>query len=218
MHTKAIIFDCDGTLIDSERLYAQANAQVYQDCGLDVSADFLLAEYTGIGLKIVVPILEARFGVHFPADIFARLEASSEKLLAQELNEISGVSILLESLKNKQIPIAVASNSTLPHIRYCLKKTGLIDFFDPAHIWGSDRVAHPKPNPDLYLAAANSLGIDANRCVAVEDSPTGVQAALAAGMYVVGFSDAKHPYSIERLMAAGAHDVITDMSALLIDL
>jgi HAD superfamily hydrolase (TIGR01509 family) len=212
---QAIIFDCDGTLIDSERLYAQANADVYQACGLDVSAAFLFEEYTGIGLKTVVPALAKRFAFTFPEDIYARLEASAAALLAQSLRAIAGVPTLLHALKKAHVPVGVASNSTSAHIIACLEKTNLVNFFAPNHIWGSDQVARPKPDPDVYLAAAQSLAIAPEACLAVEDSPTGIRAARAAGMRVIGYTDPAHAFGIDRLRAAGAHHIVTNMQAVL---
>jgi HAD superfamily hydrolase (TIGR01509 family) len=211
---RPIIFDCDGTLVDSERVYAASNARIFAAYGAPVPAADLHRLYSGMTVTRMVSDIEARYGVAFPPAFFDQFEAAAEAALAAHLEPVAGVPALLSALHAAGHPIAVASNSDHARIRSVLALTGLLPFFGERFA-GSDMVERPKPAPDVYWHAAKLIGADPAQCLAVEDSPTGVLAAVAAGMTVVGYTDPEHPYAEARLLEAGAHRVITDMGALL---
>jgi HAD superfamily hydrolase (TIGR01509 family) len=129
-----------------------------------------------------------------------------------ELRAMAGVADLLAEIG---LPFCVASNARLAPLRRVLDMTGLLPFFEP-HVFGVDLVARPKPAPDLFLHAAARMGAEPVRCLVIEDSETGVRAARAAGMRVLGFHGGGHCYAgyEARLIAAGAFATFDRMADL----
>lgn len=210
---RPIIFDCDGTLVDSERVYAKSNAAVFARYGAIAAPDELFARYTGVSLTAMVADIETRFGVTLTPAIGDELDAAAGLLLETELEPIAGIPQLLAMLQAEGRPLAVASNSRLNGVRRSLRITGLTQFFGD-RIATADQVAQPKPAPDVYLMAAGLLEAEPASCLAIEDSPTGVRAARAAGMTVIAFTDPAHAFGRQRLVDAGAHAIVEDMRAI----
>ena len=136
-----------------------------------------------------------------------------EQAFRQNLEAVAGVE---DTIAQLALPKAVASNSTSDLLTLILSTTGLIDYFFGC-IFGADMVKHGKPAPDLYLAAAEKLGVDPKSCLVIEDSPTGVKAAKAAGMSVLGFTGGGASFvgHEDVLRIAGAFDIITEFPHLL---
>jgi HAD superfamily hydrolase (TIGR01509 family) len=157
-------------------------------------------------------MVEAERGRALPADFEERVRANDLAVFARELRAVPGVADALA-----RIPIAkcVASSGAPEKIRHSLAVTGLIDFFGP-HLFSAHMVPRGKPAPDLFLFAAAAMGVDADRCVVVEDSVAGVTAARAAGMPVLGFAGGGHAGDgyAAKLRAAGAAPVFADMAEL----
>ena len=122
---------------------------------------------------------------------------------------------VVEALTRIALPKAVASNSTQPRVRAALRRAGLVEVFGD-HVYSADLVAHPKPSPDVYLAAARGLGAEPGACLVVEDSVTGITAATAAGMHVLAFVGGGHTADdqVDRVMRAGAREVFEHMDQL----
>jgi HAD superfamily hydrolase (TIGR01509 family) len=210
---RAVVFDCDGTLVDSERLYAEVDAELFAQHGAPISAEDILATYTGQTVKAMLADVQSRFGVRFPDDLPARMEALVDDRLARDLRAFAGAVELTQHLAASDVPLAVASNSFLSRVRSNLAATGLAALFGDRLATG-DRVKQPKPAPDVYLLAAQMVGIAPADCVAVEDSPTGVRGAVAAGMTVIGFADGHHGFAPAALLDAGAALVVPSYAVL----
>jgi HAD superfamily hydrolase (TIGR01509 family) len=156
--------------------------------------------------------LEARHGP-LPADFADRHRLRLWPLFEKELQAIPGVTEILDSLTCKT---CIASSGRPERLKHALSLVGLYDRFHP-HIFSATEVPRGKPAPDLFLHAAERMGVASQHCVVVEDSVPGVTAAVAAGMTVIGFTGASHcrPGDTARLAAHGAIEVIDDMARLL---
>ena len=212
MRWDLVIFDCDGVLIDSELLSIRADRECLAECGIEVSVDEIRDRYTGISFAGMVADLEACHGP-LPADFADRHRTRLWPLFEMELQAIPGVGAVLDSLTCK---ICVASSGRPERLKHALSLVGLYDRFHP-HIFSATEVPHGKPASDLFLHAAERMGVMPERCVVIEDSLPGVTAAVAAGMRVIGFVGASHcrPGDAARLSAQGAIAVIDDMAQLL---
>ena len=212
MRWDLVIFDCDGVLIDSELLSVRADRECLAECGIALSVEEVLERYTGISFAGMVADLEERHGP-LPADFADRHRTRLWPLFEKELQAIPGVTAILDSLTCK---ICVASSGRPERLKHALSLVGLYDRFQP-NIFSATEVRRGKPAPDLFLYAAERMGVMPERCVVIEDSMPGVTAAVAAGMGVIGFVGASHcrPGDAARLSAQGAVVVIDDMAQLL---
>lgn len=209
-----IAFDCDGTLVDSEPLHNRADVTILAQLGIVLDPDEHRRRSTGIGRAAMLQILEQEHGITLPGDTEDRIEAELSRLVATELQPIPGVREVLAALAMRGARMAVASNSHGAYIEQALRTCGIRDFFDD-RIASSDRVERLKPAPDLYLLAADLLRMPPQRCIAVEDSLAGVEAAHAAGMRAIAFCPPAHVFAPTQLMDAGARTVIADFGKLL---
>jgi HAD superfamily hydrolase (TIGR01509 family) len=199
---EAVMFDCDGVLVDSEFLAAKAHGDELRHLGLAADDRDLAFRYVGIASKAMVPMLAQQFGTALPEDYLVRVRARMTALCEPGLPPIEGVRALVESLTR---PACIVSNSGPAWIRRALEATGLLERFD-GRIFSAEMVDKGKPAPDVFLLAANTLGVSPVRCLVIEDSCTGVSAAKAAGMTVFGFHGGRHcgADAAANLRAAGA--------------
>ncbi len=206
-----IIFDCDGVLVDSEVMVADAHAAALRAAGLPFTAEEVRARFTGMTDREMYAAIEAESGLAFAPDYFARLKEGIEADYRMRLRPVPGIAQVLAALDG---PVCVASSSTPDKLRLGLTVTGLYERFAP-HVFSASQVARGKPAPDLFLFAAREMGHAPADCLVIEDSLAGVQAARAAGMRVIGFTGGAHcgPGHGERLAEAGAWRVAADMGA-----
>lgn len=182
---RAIIFDLDGVLIDTEPLYLKACNLLIQREG---AAAITEAENNTTLLGTTVEetwrrIINLR-SLTQPLEYFLeRYDGAVRQVLQEDLVVQPGVLALLAAAKNRGLPVAVASSSLRTWIDLKLKAIGLQDTFDV--VLGGDQVTNGKPEPDIYLQAAQGLGIPPAECIVIEDSPTGIAAAVAAGTYTI---------------------------------
>ena len=212
MSTDLIIFDCDGVLVDSELIGCQIEVDCLQAAGFPITLSTLLRDFVGTSNAAMYAALEARFGRPVPADLEDKMRDRVLAAFRSDLQPVDGIGKVVAGLKK---PVCVASSSEPDRIRLSLELTGLLSFFEP-HLFSSTMVQNGKPAPDLFLHAADRMGVAPTRCVVVEDSVAGVRAALAAEMSVVGLSAASHCDAAhgQRLRQAGAARVVTSTAAL----
>jgi HAD superfamily hydrolase (TIGR01509 family) len=181
----AVIFDCDGTLVDSEPLARSAWAQTLEPYGYVVTDTD--AEAT-VGLPF--PRTHAYFAerVELPGadEIWTAYSGTLFALIDDGLVIFEDAVAAARELRERGIPVGVASSSPRERLHRTLSRAGLLDAFDVTV--AGDEVANGKPAPDMFLLAAERLGAEPERCIVVEDSPPGVQAGLAAGMHTIGVS------------------------------
>jgi HAD superfamily hydrolase (TIGR01509 family) len=187
----AVIFDCDGVLVDSEVLALEVEWSLLGDFGFSVDRAAYARRFCGLSeaewcaaLTREYPALSDRFD-EFRATIEQRLHAAYH---GDGLRAIAGVERAIAAAPERR---AVASSSSSALLAVKLQRTGLWPMFAP-HVYGADHVPRGKPAPDLFLHAARALGVEPARCLAIEDSANGVRAGLAAGMCVWGFLGGGH--------------------------
>jgi HAD superfamily hydrolase (TIGR01509 family) len=200
-----IVFDCDGVLVDSEIVSFEAEAEVFAEIGIALTARDLLERFLGMSSASMFAIIEQEHGIRLPADFAERAARRTLEAFDQRLKAIPGIADLLADLPDRK---CVASSSEPPRIRHSLALAGILQHFEP-HIFSATQVKRGKPAPDLFLFAAESMGASPTRCLAIEDSVAGVTAARAAGMTVLGFTGGSHCLDghADKLRAAGAADV-----------
>ncbi|MGF6968981.1 HAD superfamily hydrolase (TIGR01509 family) [Paraburkholderia sp. WC7.3g] len=207
----ALICDCDGVLIDSEAVAARMLVRELEARwpGIDVAP--VVLPLLGLRIERVLQDTTTQLGRQLGADDIDAIRRTVEAA-AIEAPAVDGIEIALT-----QVPLVkgCASNSFRPYVEAVLARTGLKRFFGE-RLFCADAVPSPKPAPDVYLAAAQGFGLAPGACLVVEDSVTGVTAAAAAGMAVLGFIGGGHASDaqIDRLHAAGARHVFDDMSQL----
>lgn len=201
-----IIFDCDGVLIDSEILSFAVDEKLLPDYGVKVTAGDLARTFGGVAYGEMIAAINSRFDVCIDAHRYQeRCEAMLATTFEKELRAIEGIRELLSSLR---VPFALASGSDLARLDQCLGLTGLADFFGN-RIFSAEQVKRGKPAPDIFLLAAQMCGWRPEDCLVIEDSPSGIIAAQAAGMRSVGFLGGAHRTADDEttLRAAGAEYV-----------
>jgi HAD superfamily hydrolase (TIGR01509 family) len=209
-----LIFDCDGTLVDSEGHYATVDSLVLARYAIKISADEIRTRYMGISYAQMMADIATRHNTVFPANMLEQLDAEVDAYLAEHLQAVPHVEMALETLSRQGWPMAVATNSRLNRTTRNLSITKLDRFFD-GKIAAIDSVQNPKPAPDVYLAAATMLRIYPRHCIAIEDSVVGTAAAVAADMVTIGYAPPDHdPTMAAKLSVAGAYIVIRDMAEL----
>ena len=177
-----VIFDCDGVLVDSERLAIRTEAEILFGLGWPLTETEIVERFVGRSETYMRQVVEEHLGR--PVDWETEFEARYEEVFAQELLPVPGV---VEVVRHLTVPSCVASSGSQEKIRFLLGLTGLLDVFG-AHLFSVDEVANGKPAPDVFLYAAQKMGVDPGRCAVVEDSVAGVTAGLAAEMTVFAFA------------------------------
>lgn len=204
-----IIFDCDGVLVNSERLAARTDTQILADLGWQLSESEVASRFSGRTSADMQQEVEAQIGRSVDwAELF---ETRYREIFERELDLIPGI---VEALNEIEALICVASNSRHVDIQYKLTKTGLISRFED-RIFSADDVTSGKPAPDLFLHAARTMGVDPQNCAVVEDSFFGVAAAIAAKMTVFGFSGSTTSSDILTTAGALVFDEMSQLPVLL---
>lgn len=209
---KLVIFDCDGVLVDSEMIASRVLAEEMSRRGYPLTPAECRRKYTGFSIATLMDKVAAEYGRPLPADFPEILMALDTAAFVTGLEAVPGVDRALGD-----IPLAkcVASSSSPGRIRQSLELTGLLTHFDP-HIFSAHMVSRGKPAPDLFLFAAQRMGVAPASCTVIEDSAAGVAAALAAEMRVLGFAGGGHagPGYVQMLKDAGAATVFEEMADL----
>ncbi|MFD6025625.1 HAD family hydrolase [Streptomyces griseoluteus] len=188
MRYDLILFDNDGVLVDSEPISNRHLAAYLTELGHPTTYDESIRDYMGSAMHRVHDIVLERTGERLPVDFDDVFHARVFAAFQEELRPVAGVEEVLEKLTADGVPYCVASSGSHERIRVGHRVTGLDRWFDDDRIFSSQDVGRGKPAPDLFLYAAERMGVAPERCLVVEDSPLGVQAARAAGMDVYGFT------------------------------
>ncbi len=207
------IFDCDGVLVDSEILFNMVVAEALTEHGYPIDTDTAIARFTGMSMPSLLSIVEGELGRGLPEDFTTQCRARANSVLDRELRPIAGIDAVLTDHGG---PRCVASSSSPTRIRRSLKTTGLDRHFADETLFSAAMVTHGKPAPDLFLHAAAEMGAATDACIVIEDSLLGVEAAVAAGMTVLGFTGGSHIRDghAARMREAGVAAVFDDMSNL----
>ncbi|RVC72404.1 HAD family hydrolase [Mesorhizobium sp. M2A.F.Ca.ET.046.02.1.1] len=210
---KLVIFDCDGVLVDSEIIVSTAEAAEITRVGRSITVGEAVEQFAGVPANDMYRLIEAELGTPLPPDFSKRIDARVRELYLSELTAIAGAR---ETIRALRIPCCVASSSAPHRLGLALAKTELFELFYP-HIFSTVLVQNGKPAPDIFLYAAEKMGVSASDCVVVEDSIAGVTAGKAAGMTVLGFLGGSHcsPAHNVRLKEAGAKYIFNRFEDLL---
>lgn len=218
MSFAAIIFDFDGVIADSEVRANLSLSESLTAIGMPTSYEECLRDYYGHNWQETQRRIEARFGRPLPADFRETHRVRARARFMEGFDAVPGAGVFLDAMG--AMPRAIASSSRAEYIDWALALFGLRHHFGD-HIYSADGWDRGKPHPDIYLAAAKGIGIDPAACLAIEDSPTGAQAALSAGMTVVGFCGAGHILDRgahgETLRAVGVHHVAYSYDEIFLD-
>jgi HAD superfamily hydrolase (TIGR01509 family) len=207
---KAVLFDCDGVLVDSEVIALRVEMEMLAEQGLHFTRDEYAARFMGLSTEAFHTAIDTEAHVRLGRPISEAIR-QSERLRAVMVAEMKAVPGVEAALAGLQLPKAIASSGSMEGLQRKLTRTGLWTLFEP-HIYGADHVAQAKPAPDLFLHAAAALGVAPADCLVIEDSANGVKAGRAAGMTVWGFLGGGHADAAlgERLTAAGAERLVAD--------
>jgi HAD superfamily hydrolase (TIGR01509 family) len=206
-----VIFDCDGVLVDSERIAVRVEAELLAELGWPLSQAEIVERFMGRTAEHMDEAIEAQLGSRLPGDWKDQFQRRYTEAFAAELVPVDGV---LDVLDRLTVPTCVASSGSHDKLRFTLGRTGLYERFE-GRIFSGYEVANGKPAPDLFLHAAARMGAHPARCAVVEDSRPGVLAARAAGMRAFGYAGGLTPP--DRLQGEGTvvFDDMRDLPRLL---
>jgi HAD superfamily hydrolase (TIGR01509 family) len=204
-----VLFDCDGVLVDSERLAVAIDVRAIGALGWPITEAEVIELFLGRSEADIFAMVQQHIGRTLPPDWDESWTAEFRRVFEEELEAVPGVTEAIKAIAAEGFQTCVASSGSTEKMCRTLGKTGLWDFFE-GRIYSAAQVGRGKPEPDLFLYAAEQAGIRPSRCVVVEDSRYGVAAARAAGMKVIGFAGGITPAA--QLVAADV--VLTDMSDL----
>ncbi len=206
---EAIIWDCDGVLMDSEFIACKAEAEILTEFGFPTTTEEALNNYMGKTMNDVLTELGIKEKY---SEISEEINKKTKDIFEKELKIIDGIS---EVLKEINLPMCIASGSSMERLNYSLKLVGLYDFFK-GKIFSAELVENGKPAPDIFLYSAKKLNVDPKKCLVIEDGNHGTTAGVKAGMTVYGFTGASHMTEkrIKMLEDAGTTLLFDKMSKL----
>ncbi len=189
---KAVIFDLDGLILDTEKLLVKFWCQAANEAGFPMQTEHAL-HIRSLGRKFAIPYLSEVFGPEFD---YIKIRSRRMELMAEHIHEHGlekkpGLEELLNFLQRNRIPAAVATATDKLRAEKYLQQTGLLHYF--SSVMCATMVENGKPKPDIYLFAASRLGLKPQECMALEDSPNGVRAASSAGCVTVMIPDLTEP-------------------------
>jgi HAD superfamily hydrolase (TIGR01509 family) len=187
MKPALVIFDCDGVLVDSERLSHQVLRQMLSEQGVTIGFDEAVQRFIGTSLPECLRRVAELLRAPLPEGFAAQFAQRTQRAFEGGLCPVPGVQAVLDALDAQGVPFCVASNGTHAKVNFTLGHTGLLARF-VGRIFTAEDVAHAKPAPDLFLLAARTLGADPAHTTVVEDTPTGIRAARTAGMRAIGYA------------------------------
>ncbi|WP_088242106.1 HAD family hydrolase [Calothrix rhizosoleniae] len=204
-HFDLIIFDCDGVLVDSERITNAVFAEMLNDLGLSLTLEDMFEQFVGNSMQQCLKMIETMLGEKPPSDFVSNYRQRTKLALQQQLKPVRGIRQTLDRLS---LPYCVASSSDREKMETTLGITGILPYFQ-GKLFSVTEVERGKPFPDVYLYAAEKMNAQPSRCLVIEDTPIGVRGGVSAGMIVGGYAELMNA---EKLQQAGAHFVFEDMS------
>ncbi|MEM1039744.1 MAG: HAD family hydrolase [Pseudomonadota bacterium] len=207
-----VIFDCDGTLMDSEVIASQVETEIINEYGAKLTVEEFGKRFAGTSTQYVRQVMEEELGRHFPDDHDATVEKAMLERLWREVKPVAGAVAVLDMFDQ---PRCVCSNASMEKVKLELTRAELWDRFRPYVFSAKDMDdIQSKPAPDLFLHAAKEFGVEPATCLVVEDSVSGVQAGVAAGMRTIGFTGGSHTHSghADQLTEAGAETVLNKLT------
>jgi len=210
---KAVIFDCDGVLMDSEYLACSVSARILTENGYPISTDEYIDRFMGKGFSETIKLVSLE--TNNPK--FAEIQKSERNAIRKVIynNELKATPYTVDIVKNLTLPNCIASGSSMERLNETLKIVGLYDYFE-GRIFSSELVENGKPAPDVFLYAAKQIGIEPKDCLVIEDGVNGAIGAVTAGMTVYGYTGASHMNEerIKRLAESGVSRIFNDMREL----
>ena len=210
---KQLIFDCDGVLVDSEIIAARVMVELFAKYDIEISLDFYLTQCTGKTFTGLKKEISEKFGKPLPDNFSLQITKMFDARAMKELIPVKGIESVLE---NSSLPKAVVSNSDIYQIEHAINHVSIAHHFNSG-IFSSEMVQNPKPSPDVYFLAAETIKVHPSACLVVEDSKSGATAALEAGMTVIGFIGGSHIMNghAQKLKSLGVHAIARDSNELL---
>ena len=182
-----MIFDCDGVLVDSVPLINSAMSRAFAAFGLQISPDEVQRHFRGLLNAEITELVASRWGVKLPENFTEVIAEAEWAAMIQGLQPTPGAASAVRAVVESGTATCVASNGTFEEIEHRLTLTGLITWFE-GRMFSAMAVPRPKPHPDVFLHAADTMGYPPSECVVVEDSPAGIQAGVSAGMRVLAYT------------------------------
>lgn len=206
--TDLILFDCDGVLVDSEPISTVVFVEYLVEMGLEIDENTVYRKFLGRSMSALAAVLSRDFDFNITDEHLQAIRQRLFERLSATLKPIPGIRQVLGSLEPT---VCVASSSHVDRIRLSLGVTHLLDFFEP-NVFSASMVQNGKPSPDLFLHAARTMGVPADRCLVIEDSPAGIEAAKRAGMRVFAFVGGTHaaPANLRERAKPLAPDAVFD--------
>ncbi|WP_109481813.1 HAD family phosphatase [Paraburkholderia sp. C35] len=211
----AVLFDCDGVLVDSETITNTVLVEMLGELGWHLGIDEAMSIFVGMTVMDEAPLIEEKTGFRITPTWLEKFRDRRNAALERDVTAIEGIVETVAALHARLGgKIAVASGADRFKVRLQLSKIGVLDYFE-GRIFSGHETPRNKPNPDVYLAAAAGLGVDPARCAVVEDTVTGATAGRAAGATVVGYSPSDKGHSSkEALRGVGVAEVFEEMAHL----
>lgn len=193
---KCIIFDCDGVLIDSESIAIGVLVDMANDLGADMDKHESLIDLKGKSLNLCMQLISERINKDLPLNFESDYRINTFEAFRKEIQPINGIKEVLENL---EIPFCVASSGPENKIRLNLEVTGLLPFFE-GNIFSCYAIQKWKPEPDVYLWAAKTMGFEPSECLVIEDSLSGVKGARRGGFDVFGYTEHDYKNELESVV------------------
>lgn len=209
-----LVWDCDGVLVDTERLVTRLEAEWIAGLGWPLTQDDVVERFMARSEATMTAEIERHVGKALPAGWYDALRTASYDLFRAELTAVDGVVDVLDTLEGAGVAMCVASSSGHGRLELVLGLTGLADRF-AGRVYSAQDVQRGKPHPDLFLYAAHEQQVDPRDCVVIEDSEPGVRGGVAAGMRVLGYGGGLAPASALSAAGASVFDRMDELPALL---
>jgi HAD superfamily hydrolase (TIGR01509 family) len=202
-----IIFDCDGVLVDSESISCGVLARMLSEEGLPTTLAEARRDFQGLLLADVAAEAQTKLGRPLPADWLAAFERERARVFRRDLQAVQGAAAAIQQIKAAGLAVCVASQGKLQKTQLSLDLTGLRHLFPARTLFSAYQVPRGKPYPDLFLHAAHAMGAQPPDCIVVEDTPSGVVAAVGANMRTFGYAADSDETALRRAGAEIFHSL-----------